>query len=434
MKEGQRRGSLVALTPLMVFIGLFFGLSVAVGDFYRVPLGPLFLAASVYAIAIMPKLPVGERIAIFSRGAGAEGMMLMIWIFVMAGSFAATARAMGAVEATVELTMAILPSQLLLPGFFVAACFISLAVGTSVGTIVALTPVAAGIAVAADMSLPLLTAAVVGGAFFGDNLSFISDTTVVSTRTQGCRLSDKFRVNIRIVLPAAVATIIVYVVMGISGGAVPQPEYSVKPLLVLPYVVVLAMAVAGVNVLTVLVAGNVIAGVIGLLSGSFDVDGWLRASADGIAGMAELMLISMLAGGMFEVIRHMGGVEYLIRHMIRFVRGRRGAEAAIALLVSVTNVFTANNTVAILSVGEIAREIAGRFGVDPRKSASLLDTFSCLVQGVLPYGAQLLMAGGLAQLNPVEIVPYLYYPLLMGLCAIGAIWIGWPKMKPAAAQ
>lgn len=425
-------GSLLSLSPLVVFIGLFFGLSVAVGDFYRVPLAPLFIAASVYAVAIMRGVPVGERIATFSRGAGSEGLMLMIWIFVMAGSFAATAKAMGSVDATVELTMAVLPPQLLLPGFFLAACFISIAVGTSVGTIVALVPIAAGTAEATGIALPMMTASVVGGAFFGDNLSFISDTTVVSTRTQGCRLSDKFRVNIRIVLPAAVATLILYIIFGHSGTIAPEVG-ELRPLLVLPYVAVLALAVAGVDVLLVLVAGNVLTGVIGLLCGSYNIDQWLHSAADGIAGMAELMLISMLAGGMLEVIRKMGGIDYLISKLIRFVRGRRGAETAIALLVSLTNVFTANNTVAILSVGEMARAIAEKFGVDPRKSASLLDTFSCLVQGVLPYGAQLLMAGGLSGLNPVEIVPYLYYPLLMGLCAIGAIWLGLPKMTRSKA-
>lgn len=429
-----RRGSFLALTPLLVFVGLFFGSSVALGDFYKVPLAPLFIVASVYAVAIARGLPLAERIRLFSRGAGDSGMMLMIWIFVLAGSFAASAKAMGAIDATVQFTLALLPGQWLLPGLFFAACFVSLSIGTSVGTIVALVPVAAGIATQTGLGLPLMTAAVVGGSFFGDNLSFISDTTVVSTRSQGCSLSDKFKVNFRIVLPAAILSFVLYLVMGSQSSFVSAAPNFSHSYLVLPYLAVLVLAILGVHVLAVLVVGNLLTGIVGVWSGRFSMDGWLQSSADGIGGMGELMLISMLAGGMLEIIRYMGGIDYMMRRLTRHVSGSRAAELSIGVLVGVTNVFTANNTVAILSVGGMAREISQRFGVDPRKSASLLDTFSCLVQGVLPYGAQLLMAGGLAGISPVEIIPYLYYPLLMGVCALLAIWWRYPRKFSRALQ
>lgn len=427
VNPAPQKGNFLALTPLLVFVGLFFAASVALGDFYKVPLAPLFILASVYAVAIARGLPLGERIKLFSRGAGDPGMMLMVWIFVLAGAFAASAKAMGGIDATVQLIVALLPGQWLLPGMFFAACFVSLSIGTSVGCIVALVPVAAGIAVQTGISLPLMTAAVVGGSFFGDNLSFISDTTVVSTRSQGCSLSDKFKVNFRIVLPAAVLTFVLYAVLGYEARPMVVAADFSRSYLVLPYLAVLFFAMLGMNVLTVLVVGNVLTGVVGMAGGCFDMQGWLQSSAEGIAGMGELMLISMLAGGMLEMIKYMGGINYMMRMLTRHVSGRRAAELSIGVLVGVTNVFTANNTVAILSVGAMAREISERFGIDPRKSASLLDTFSCMVQGLLPYGAQLLMAGGLAAISPMEVIPYLYYPLLMGGCALMAIWLRYPR-------
>lgn len=399
------------------------------GDFYKVPISVAFLVTSVYAVAIARGLSLAERITIFSRGAGQPNMMLMLWIFILAGAFSASAQSMGAIDATVNLSLQLLPDNLLLAGLFIAACFISLSIGTSVGTVVALTPIAAGIGAATELSVPFVVAVVVGGAFFGDNLSFISDTTIMATRTQGCRMSDKFRVNARIVVPAAAVVVLIYIIIGSKVHA-PQDIPSVDVLKVLPYVVVLVTALAGVDVMLVLLVGIVLSGIIGMAYGCYDVFGWMSAMSDGILGMGELIIVTMLAGGLMEMISHGGGIAWLTEHLTRHIRSRRGAEFTIGGLVALTDVCTANNTVAILTVGPIARQIAERYGIDPRKSASLLDTFSCLAQSLLPYGAQLLMAAGLAAINPVAIIPHLYYPFLMGAAAVMAILLCCPlKLK-----
>jgi Na+/H+ antiporter NhaC len=353
-------------------------------------------------------------------------MMLMIWIFVLAGAFANAAKVMGSIDATVNLTIALLPPQMLLAGLFLAACFISLSIGTSVGTIVALTPIAAGVAAQTGTSTAMMTAIVVGGSFFGDNLSFISDTTIAATQTQGCKLSDKFRVNSFIVVPAAIVIFIIYIVMGTDVQA-PTDIPALEPLKVIPYVVVLITAIFGMNVMAVLTLGIILTGIIGLLNGSYDLYGWFGAMGDGIIGMGELVIITMMAGGLLEVIRKGGGIDYIIHLLTRHVTGKRGAELSIAALVSMVNVCTANNTVAILTVGGIAKHIGDRFGIDNRKCASLLDTFSCFTQGLIPYGAQLLMAAGLASLNPIAIIPYLYYPFAIGITALFAILLRYPK-------
>jgi len=420
----MKRG-LLALSPLAVFIILYLVTSIIARDFYKVPITVAFMVSSIYAIAIT-RGKLRRRINIFSRGAGKPEMMLMLWIFVLAGAFANTAKVMGAIDATVNLTLAFLPSQMLLAGLFLAACFISLSIGTSVGTIVALTPIAAGVAAQTGTSVAMMTAVVVGGSFFGDNLSFISDTTIIATQTQGCKLSDKFRVNSFIVIPAALIILMVYFVMG-QGVTAPTDVPEVELLKVLPYLVVLLTAVCGMNVMAVLVLGIVLTGTIGLGMGAFDVYGWLQAMGDGIIGMGELIIITLMAGGLLEVIRHNGGIDFIISQMTRHIHGKRGAELSIGALVCVIDVCTANNTVAIITVGGIARKIGERFGIDPRKCASLLDTFSCFTQGLLPYGAQLLMAAGLASLNPVAIVPYLYYPLAIGIAALLAIVSRYPR-------
>lgn len=420
----MKRG-LLALSPLAVFIILYLVTSIIARDFYKVPITVAFMVSSIYAIAIT-RGKLRRRINIFSRGAGKPEMMLMLWIFVLAGAFANTAKVMGAIDATVNLTLAFLPSQMLLAGLFLAACFISLSIGTSVGTIVALTPIAAGVAAQTGTSVAMMTAVVVGGSFFGDNLSFISDTTIIATQTQGCKLSDKFRVNSFIVIPAALIILMVYFVMG-QGVTAPTDVPEVELLKVLPYLVVLLTAVCGMNVMAVLVLGIVLTGTIGLGMGTFDVYGWLQAMGDGIIGMGELIIITLMAGGLLEVIRHNGGIDFIISQMTRHIHGKRGAELSIGALVCVIDVCTANNTVAIITVGGIARKIGERFGIDPRKCASLLDTFSCFTQGLLPYGAQLLMAAGLASLNPVAIVPYLYYPLAIGIAALLAIVSRYPR-------
>jgi Na+/H+ antiporter NhaC len=353
-------------------------------------------------------------------------MMLMIWIFILAGAFANSAKMMGSIDATVTLALTLLPGQMLLAGLFLAACFISISVGTSVGTIVALTPIAAGIAQQTGSSIPMMTAVVVGGSFFGDNLSFISDTTIVATSTQGCRLSDKFRVNSFIVMPAAVVILLVYVFMG-SGITSPQNLHEVELLKVVPYLVVLATAVFGMNVMAVLTIGILLTGMIGMANGAYDMFGWFTAMGDGILGMGELIIITMMAGGLLETIRQNGGIDAIIRLLTRHVSSKRGAELAIAALVSLVNICTANNTVAILTVGGIAKQIGDRYGVDNRKCASILDTFSCTIQGIIPYGAQLLMAAGLAAINPISIVPYLYYTLAVGIAATLSILFRYPR-------
>lgn len=425
MTADKRRG-LLALSPLVVFLMLYLATSLVAGDFYKVPITVAFLATCIYAVGITTGLPLEKRVQLFSEGAGRPSLLLMLWIFVLAGAFAASAKQMGAIDATVNLSLHLLPGNWLLAGLFLAACFISLSIGTSVGTIVALTPIAAGIADKTGASLPLLVAIAVGGAYFGDNLSFISDTTITATRSQGCKLSDKFKVNSLIVVPAALVTLLLYIYLGHDIQA-PQQLAAVDWIKVIPYLAVLATAVAGVDVLLVLTAGLALSGAIGLLTGSYDLFGWFESIGNGIMGMGELIIVTMLAGGLMELIRFNGGIDYVIARLTRKIRGKRGAELSIAALVVLVDLCTANNTVAIITVGPLAKEIADRFGVDKRKCASILDTFSCFAQGLIPYGAQMLMAAGLSALNPVRILPYLYYPMIMGAVALLSILFRYPK-------
>ena len=417
---------MLALSPFIIFMVVYLIGSLIAGDFYELPLTVAFLIASAYAIGITKKIKLRERINIFSRGAGDENIMLMIWIFVLAGAFATTASKMGAIDATVNLTLRLLPASMLLPGLFLAACFISLSIGTSVGTVVALTPVAVGIAEQTGSSLAMIVALVVGGAFFGDNLSFISDTTIVATQTQGCKMNDKFKANIWLAAPAAIIVLVAYIFIG-QGMEVPAYLPEVEWYKVIPYVAVLAMAIVGVNVLIVLFIGILLAGIIGIAAGSFDAIGWMGAMGNGIMGMSELIIVTLLAGGMLALIRYNGGIEYLIRALTMRIRGKRGAKCTIALLVILADMCTANNTIALVTVGPMAKEIADKYGIDKRISASLLDTFSCFTQGFLPYGAQLLMAAGLAHITPFEITAYLYYPIALGLMAVLGIVFDYPR-------
>ena len=432
MKSSVSRG-LLSVSPLVVFLLVYLVSSLVAGDFYKVPVSAAFLVAGAYGIAVA-RGPLGERLAAFSRGAGHPNVLLMIWIFLLAGAFAETARSIGAVDATVSMMLAAVPARWLLAGLFVTACFISMAMGTSVGTIVALVPIAAGIAQQCGISVPYMAAVIVGGSFFGDNLSFISDTTIASTRAAGCEMRDKFRANLRIVLPAFLAVAVIYFIRG--GQVVVAPEHSATLwYLTLPYLLVIVLALCGLNVTVVLSAGLGAAAVLGWVTGRLSWVGWLEAIGTGVAGMSDLIIVTLLAGGLLELIRDGGGLDLIIGALSRGIRGKRGAEAAIAGIVSLANVCTANNTVAIITTGGIAHDIAERFGVPPSKTASLLDTFSCLVQGLLPYGAQLLMASGLAAISPAAIIPYLYYPFLMGLCAILSIVFDRQRLsKPAPDQ
>lgn len=415
------------LSPLIVFVVLYLVTSIVAGDFYKLPITVAFMLSSIYAIAISRGMSLEKRIEAFSRGAGQKNIMLMIWIFVLAGAFAKSAKDMGCIDATVNLTLYILPANMLLAGLFLAACFISLSVGTSVGTIAALTPIAAGIADSTGSNVALLTAIVVGGSFFGDNMSFISDTTVVATQTQGCRMSDKFKANIRIVAPIALITFIIYMVMGRNISI--QTEIPELELIkIVPYLFVLVIALYGVNVLMVLSIGILLTGIIGMISGNYDFIAWFSSMGDGIVSMGELIIVTMMAGGLLELIKENGGIVFIINKITRLVNGRRGAELSIGILVSLVNVCTANNTVAIITVGGIAKDIAERFGVKPKRAASILDTFSCATQGLLPYGAQILIASGLAAVNPINIIEYLYYTILLGVGALVYIVLN-NKMK-----
>ena len=432
---GNKKG-LLALSPLFLLIVLIVAFTVYSVDSSHqdtsLSLTVAFMISSIYAVAISGGMPVRKRVDTYSKGAGANNLMLMLWIYVLAGSFAASAKAMGAVDATVNLALSILPASMILPGLFLAACFISVSIATSVGTVVALVPIAAGLAHSMDANVGMMTAIIVGGAYFGDNLSFISDTTVVATQTQNCKMSDKFKVNSMIVVPAAVLVLIAYSVMGV-GLQAPTHINEVEYMKVLPYLTVLVTAIAGMNVMAVLTLGTLLCGAIGIgshllgASGSYDLFGWFSAMGNGIIGMGELIIIAMMAGGMLEIIRENGGIDFIINKITAHVNSKRGAELSIAALVSMVNICTANNTVAILTVGNISKKIGDRFGVDNRKAASILDTFSCMVQGLIPYGVQMLLAAGLANLSPMDILPYLYYPLAIGVAALLAILLRYPK-------
>ena len=419
----MRRG-LIALAPIAAMIVLLIVFSIYYGGVSNAPLLLIFVLASMVGVALTRGLPLKERIEIFSRGAGSPNLLLMVWIFMLAGAFAASAKQMGAAGAMVDLTLAVLPVRFALAGLFLASCVTSLCMGTSVGTIVALMPIAAGLADRTEMALPLVAASVVGGAFFGDNLSFISDTTIVATQTQGCRLADKFRFNIKMVTPAAVIVAVLYIFLGTGASSADLSAFHLQLstfIKVLPYLVVLVTAALGVNVLVVLTLGCTLTCITGILDGSYDFMGWIDSSLTGVMGMAELILISMLAGGIFALINYNGGFNFVIDRITRRVKTRAGAEWSICGLVAFANICTANNTIAILSVGDIAKRIAAQFDIDPRRSASLLDTTSCCVQGVLPYGAQLLMASGLAGISAISIVPWLFYPALLGLSVAATI-------------
>lgn len=432
LREGIQRcergkvGGWLALSPLLVFLGVYLLSSLVEGDFYKIPVSSVFLIASIWAVFICKGKSIEEKIAVFSQGAGDKNVLLMIWIFVLAGAFAATAKQIGAIDATVNLTLKILPGKLLYAGLFLAACFISMSVGTSVGTIVALVPIAAGIASETGCSVAFITAIIVGGAFFGDNLSFISDTTIAATRTQNCSMSDKFKANLYIAAPAAVIVSVIYVVMGLSVNYSPQIG-AVDWVLLLPYILIIALSISGMNVSVVLLCGLAVNAIIGFSTGCAGWSDFLGAVGNGISGMGDLIIVTLLAGGMLEVIRVCGGLDFIVGGLTKHVKGKRGAELGIAALVSLANLCTANNTIAIITTGRIARELTEKFGLDPRKSASILDTFSCLIQGIIPYGAQLLMASGLAGISSVSIISHLYYPFTLGILAIFSILFRFPR-------
>ena len=422
-----RMNGWLALSPLLVFLLAYLVSSLVARDFYKVPVAAAFIIATAYALLITRRAgKTDDRIAIFSKGAGDRNVLLMIWIFVLAGAFASTAKDIGAIDATVAATLKILPGKFVFAGLFLAACFISMSIGTSVGTIVALVPIATGLAQETGTAVPLMAAVVIGGAFFGDNLSFISDTTVAATKSLGCSMRDKFRVNLWIAAPAALAVTVLYVVIGLRVEAAPVVD-SVQWIGLIPYLLVIGMALAGVNVVTVLAVGTIVNGIIGWSTGAFDWIGWMASIGNGIGSMGELIIVSLLAGGLLEIIRYNGGLDFIIDSFTRHIRGRRKAYLSVAGLVSLVNFCTANNTIAIITVGPLAKEISEKYGLDARKTASILDTFSCLVQGIIPYGAQMLMASGLAGVSAASIIGNLYYPFALGLFAFLSILFRLPR-------
>ena len=418
---------MTALSPLIFFIFTYLATSIVAGDFYKVPLTVVFMLTAFFAIATS-KGRIDHRIKVFSKGASKKNLMLMIWIFIMAGAFAQSAKEMGSVEAFVNLTLCIVPSDCLLAGIFIASSLISLSVGTSVGTIVALTPIAVGLAHATGQSTPMLTAVVVGGSFFGDNMSFISDTTVVATQTQGCSMKDKFNTNIHIALPAALFVILIYALLG--AGNTPKATFQSSDILkIVPYIAVLVTATIGIDVFLVLCLGILLTGIVGMAEESYDLFTWFEAMGNGISGMGELIVVSLLAGGILEIIHANGGIRYIVNKMLRTVKGSRRAEMAIAAMVSFVDMCTANNTIAIITVSGLAKEITKRFNLDNRRVASILDTFSCIMQGLIPYGAQLLMAAALSNCNPINIIPYMYYTYALAFASIMAIIFRYPRLK-----
>ncbi|MDY5858378.1 MAG: Na+/H+ antiporter NhaC family protein [Porphyromonas sp.] len=425
MTTERRTSNLWGLSPLFVFLIIYLATSLILRDFYAMPLSVAFVVASVYAIATTKGLTLEERINIFNQGASNSNIITMIWIFVLAGAFAQGAKSIGAIDASVALILNLLPTYLLLPGLFLAACLISLAIGTSVGTIIALIPIALGLTESTGVSSAFLCGLVAGGAFFGDNLSFISDTTIAATRTQRVGMSDKFRVNFLITMPAAMLCLLIYAFVGSNIIDYTVPNMG-SLLLIFPYLVVIITALLSWNVLLVLSLGIVSCGLACLLTGQ-DVWMWIASLGDGIKNLNELIIVTLLAGGMLALIKQNGGLNYLLEQLVHRVRGRRGGEFAIAILVVVSNICTANNTIAILTSGEVAREIAHKYQIDPRRSASILDTFSCMTQGLLPYGAQLLLAAGFASISPLSIVSYMYYPILLGVCTALAIVAQYPR-------
>lgn len=416
---------LLALSPVAVLLAVYLTASIVAGDFYGIPVCVAFVVASVYSVFIPCGKSFSEKIKTFSGGASDSNILYMIWIFVLAGIFASTAKAVGAIDATVALTMRLIPGRFLLAGIFVAACFISMSVGTSVGTIVALAPVATGISAETGVPAAIMISIVVGGAFFGDNLSFISDTTIAATQTQGCGMKDKFKTNLTIVLPAALLTLGLYLFSGMAKSE-PASAPEAPFYLALPYLTVIVLALAGMNVLKVLVLGIVLTEVLGACAGA-SVLKLFEAAGSGINSMSELIIVTLLAGGIMSMVKAAGGFTYLIDILTKRIGNKRGGEFVIALLTGLTNVCTANNTIAIITVGGIAKDISSKFNIPAKRAASILDTSSCLVQGLLPYGAQLLMASGLSGLSPLEIIPYLYYPMLTGVMLILAILFQFPR-------
>lgn len=429
----NKKGRFIGLTPLVVFLILFVGTGLFTGNFDNMPLLVAFMISAAYALLLNKegeKLSFNKKIDIFMEGGGEPTIVLLVVIFLLAGAFYSVADAMGAVNSTVNLGLSILPRNALLPGIFIIGCIISFSMGTSMGTVTALAPIAIGIAQQTGIDVALALGTVVGGAMFGDNLSFVSDTTIAATRTQGVELKDKFKMNFFIVLPAVIVTVIILAFIPVSGATIEVGEYSLVK--VLPYLSVIITALMGVNVMMVLVIGVGVGSVIGLVGGSFTLVELLGFIQRGMGWMQNLAIIAMIIGGIVELMKHYGGIDYLLHNVTSRIKTKKGGEAGIAALVSLIDVATANNTISIITAGPLAKDISKKYDIDPRRTASLLDIFSSAFQGIVPYGGQLLVAGGLASITPVAIMPYTFYPMLLVVFGTLAIITGLPKFKSRA--
>lgn len=430
----KNKQPVLALLPLTVFLTIFLGagfylhyIKQAEFAFYQLPAPVAALTGIIVGVLVL-KGSLNEKVDIIVRGIGNPNIIIMCLVFLLAGAFATVAKSMGGVEATVNLGVSIIPSNLLLPGIFLISAFIATAMGTSMGTIGALIPIAVGIADKGGISLAFAVGAVVGGAMFGDNLSMISDTTIAATRTQGCNMQDKFKMNFLIALPASILTVILLTFF--SSGGIVDGNYPFELLKVSPYILVLVLALLGLNVFAVLTLGIISAGAIGLVGGEIaTLLDLAKIVYEGFISMQEIFLLSFLTGGLVELTREYGGVDYLLRFISSRINSKKGAEFGIAGLVSLADIATANNTVAIVLAGPIAKDLAEKHGVEPKRSASILDIFSCVWQGIIPYGAQILLAGSLANLSPFAIIPTLWYQFLLAIFALGAIAIGFPRSK-----
>ena len=430
----QKRGNGFALIPFLVFIVIYLGAGLVLQAqgvemaFYQFPSVTAMFIALLVAFC-MGKGTIDQKFSVFAKGAANENVLTMLMIYILAGAFSTVASAMGGVDSTVNLGLSIIPVELLTAGVFVISAFMGTATGTSMGTITTIVPIVVGVADKSGLSIPMLLGACVGGAMFGDNLSMISDTTIAATRTQGCQLKDKFRVNFLIALPAAIVTIIVLLVVGRPETVTAMGDLSFNMIKVLPYVVVLVLAIIGINVFLTLTLGIFMAGVIGVIGGELTIFTFAQAIWNGFTGMNEIFFLALFCGGLSEMIAHNGGIVWLIEKLRSMMHGNKSAQLGIAALVSLADCATANNTVAIVVSGNVAKDMSREFKVDPRRSASLLDVFSCVFQGIIPYGAQLLTAATLTTMNfdipmsPVEIVPYMWYCWILSIFGLLSIFV-----------
>ncbi|MBQ0086970.1 MAG: Na+/H+ antiporter NhaC family protein [Bacteroidales bacterium] len=419
----------IGISPMIFFIVLYLGSAIICGDFAKVPLVSAFFITSVYAVAITRGLSLPNRVRVYGRGAGKTKVLFMIWLFIAAGIFASCAEAMGSVQATVDIILHVLPGKFLYIGLFTAGCVLSMATGSGIGSIVALMPIAIEMAQVSGGNYALFSAIVVSSAMFGDNLSFISDTTVIATTSQGCELKDKFRMNLKLVVIPALIVVLLYFRLGSSMGDVPVPEHP-EYWKILPYITLLTMAICGVDVLITLLTGIALCAVEGFILGSFNYFEFMTAIGDGILDMGFLVMLILMASGLAALIQHNGGMEWLVKVCTKFVTGRRSAEACIAVLTGLLTLCTSTNTIAIITVGDIVRDLSKKYGVDPRKAASLMDTSSCIVLELIPYSSHILAAAAFTGIATTSIIPYMYYPMLLGIAVIISIIFGRKTVAP----